>query len=951
MVVTTEWAVRCSFVGAPQGPPGWLNPVAPEGRIVNPIRVIGVLLLLLLTTLAHAADTGLVARYDFDDGQGTVAADRTGHGLDATLVGAAAWERGDFGTALRLNGTDSYVDCGSPAALNLPGAGSVSLWIKPQEPLQGGLFSWCTGTGWPDARLMLTFDTYHGAPQLLWVMADGKGYGSGKLTNPPVGAWTHMVLTWDGRSVRVYTDGVLANSQGQPLKPKLDGVKLTFGRALGLGKDIFNGLMDEAAVYSRPLTDLEVLALYKAEAGRRGKDLGSFTRPEVAATPDALSGRLLVQVSCGLMRPLPPGARVSVSVSRPGGKTPVLATEVPIPGGVPAVSPILDPRAEPPGQLVVRAQLRDAGGQPVGQPAQTTVDWPQRDPRFSPERGVKVLNNMCFELLNVTKPGTKTYTVNNPREGWLYLCVVPTPYNFGTVIPQVVVDDIVVKLRPVGRKWEAMRYLAEGPHRVRITVGNGEWADRFLVRAVGEYVYAMYGANPLVPETGNYTWQWLRQHCLDSYNVVIGPARMDFAADEIKEWTGEGRQWMTQRNLPFDMDVDGVVDYWTKEPGFAHPQMSGIWADEFYGGEKMQRMYPIWCEALRRIHADPRYRGKRFYAFTGSSYIADYDLLVKTLMACDYRIGAEWYVREVPSAADIEGTFGPAFERRNRAAWEAAAPEAAMSRLWVLGLLSQPEESCDIYPQCDYNVFLDLQMQFLATDPAFFGVRGLYGYYSPYVGEEQTRLMAALVRHYGLEGRTDRLLSGSYDLPHLQNPDFVAGLQGWQVSAATEGSVAPKVVERFGFLQGRYATNVGDTTAWTRRSAARPNTLSQELRDLQPGQPYSLRCFTGNYQDYLAGKSNPYAHAVAVSGEGARIVPDKCFQAVIKSNYAHKFGPFDVKNPYRMNYHQVVFIPQGKTAKLTLSDWKSPAQAGGPEGEELIWNFVQVQPYFAEAAK
>jgi hypothetical protein len=117
---------------------------------------------------------------------------------------------------------------------------------------------------------------------------------------------------------------------------------------------------------------------------------------------------------------------------------------------------------------------------------------------------------------------------------------------------------------------------------------------------------------------------------------------------------------------------------------------------------------------------------------------------------------------------------------------------------------------------------------------------------------------------------------------------------------------------------------------------------------LQPGQPYSLRFFTGNYQDYLAGKSNAYQHGVAATITGATLVPEKCFQAVTKSNYAHTYGQFDRTNPYRMNYHQLVFIPQGKTARLTLSDWKSAVEAGGPEGEEIIWNFVQVQPYFAE---
>ena len=53
-------------------------------------------------------------------------------------------------------------------------------------------------------------------------------------------------------------------------------------------------------------------------------------------------------------------------------------------------------------------------------------------------------------------------------------------------------------------------------------------------------------------------------------------------------------------------------------------------------------------------------------------------------------------------------------------------------------------------------------------------------------------------------------------------------------------------------------------------------------------------------------------------------------------------------NPYRMNYHQVVFRAQDETARLTLADWAGDRDPGGPVGEELIWNFMQVQPYFGE---
>ena len=34
------------------------------------------------------------------------------------------------------------------------------------------------------------------------------------------------------------------------------------------------------------------------------------------------------------------------------------------------------------------------------------------------------------------------------------------------------------------------------------------------------------------------------------------------------------------------------------------------------------------------------------------------------------------------------------------------------------------------------------------------------------------------------------------------------------------------------------------------------------------------------------------------------------------------------------------------TAKLTISDWSTPNDPGGPVGQELLYNFVEVQPYF-----
>ena len=43
-----------------------------------------------------------------------------------------------------------------------------------------------------------------------------------------------------------------------------------------------------------------------------------------------------------------------------------------------------------------------------------------------------------------------------------------------------------------------------------------------------------------------------------------------------------------------------------------------------------------------------------------------------------------------------------------------------------------------------------------------------------------------------------------------------------------------------------------------------------------------------------------------------------------------------------------MFRATGPSAQLTLSDWASPADAGGPAGQELMFNYLQVQPCFEE---
>jgi hypothetical protein len=559
------------------------------------------------------------------------------------------------------------------------------------------------------------------------------------------------------------------------------------------------------------------------------------------------------------------------------------------------------------------------------------------------------LNNLVTELLNVSQPGRESRAFEQPREGFVWVQLRPQQGTPWAGMPAVGIDSRPVVLRRCAENCEGFQRLAAGVHRLQL----GDDVGRVSVNAVGDLSYMTYGVGPWLPETGTTSWEWLRAHVLDSYNTIVGTP--GDGERDIVEWTAEGKQWMSHRALPLQAKTtDEVVEYFAAQPGLSHPLMSGFWGDEFlpFGGETEARLYPLFTEAIRRLRADPRFRDRRFYAYTGSQISpAMYDF-VKALVESDYRLAREWYCVERPDSSALEGYFGPAWELTNRQQWQQGHPEAGNYRLVVMSLLCQPPESGDEYPNANFNVFLDLQMQYLATAEAFRGTRGLQGYYSLYCGEEQARLFARLLRHYALEGRTDRFLSDPYDLPHLQTPDFAHGTEGWTLHPALAGpaSMAAREAPGFGQLQGRIEKSggVGDRALWTKRSARAPNTAIQDVRQLQPGRLYTLRFITGDYQDLIQGRDRTEKHAVSVRLDDVEVLPEHTFQAQSLCHPGYTYGPFNSGNLYRSNYHQVLFRARRPNTRLSLSDWAAESTPGGPEGQELVWNFVQVQPYFSD---
>ena len=216
--------------------------------------------------------------------------------------------------------------------------------------------------------------------------------------------------------------------------------------------------------------------------------------------------------------------------------------------------------------------------------------------------------------------------------------------------------------------------------------------------------------------------------------------------------------------------------------------------------------------------------------------------------------------------------------------------------------------------------------------------------------EESIRWAARLIRHYVLEGNSSRLSAHPYALGHIQNGDFLHGFDGWTVEAAETDSVDVKEYKGLGILEHRRSYGYGTIVpfVWTRRSDLAPNRISQTIEDLDIGELYTLEMITGDYQDLVGGVSYETLHDLSIDIAGADLLLGAEYNFQQAGQSIGAYGPFDGDNPYWMNLHRRVFRPTSPTVTLKLSDWVSPTTPGGPIGQELFFDHIEVQPYFLD---
>jgi len=287
------------------------------------ISVAVIVLTSTLTSLLFGEESGLVARWDFDDGSGVHIKDSSGLGNQGTIHGAKRVALGN-GYALRFDGVDDYVNCGNGESLNLLGPLTLEAWVKPEAPPRGepGIL----GKFYESYAI-----TFYRGSAWFYISGGGNALKSG-LT---MGEWQHVVAVFDGKMMHLYFNGRRVATKESLRQQTAPGQNFLLGCVVGDSENIdpalrntafFTGLIDGVSVYSRPLGELEIIERYNQQATEKKRPAIDVARlGQLLVTPYIYPEHdyLVADVDCQWVRPLPKDPEVEVVLSKMSGGQPV----------------------------------------------------------------------------------------------------------------------------------------------------------------------------------------------------------------------------------------------------------------------------------------------------------------------------------------------------------------------------------------------------------------------------------------------------------------------------------------------------------------------------------------------------------------------------------------------------------------------------------------------------
>jgi beta-lactam-binding protein with PASTA domain len=225
------------------------TPLAPESAVA------------MVVSLGVELDTeGLVVAYGFDEATGLVATDSSGVAGNGTIRGALR-VAGKFGGALSFDGVNDWVTLADITAspIDLTNGMTLEAWVKPTE-----LSDWDTIILKERGTAGMSYALYanDGSPQPSGFnaaagyqrMANGTTDQAVRGPALALDTWTHLAVTYDGATQKLFVNGVQVASRAQTGKIAVANGALRIGGNTAWANEFYKGLIDEVRIYNRART-------------------------------------------------------------------------------------------------------------------------------------------------------------------------------------------------------------------------------------------------------------------------------------------------------------------------------------------------------------------------------------------------------------------------------------------------------------------------------------------------------------------------------------------------------------------------------------------------------------------------------------------------------------------------------------------------------------------------
>ena len=221
--------------------------------------LVALCLAILGSPLWAIKDDSLMLYLPFEEGEGEVVMDQSGHGIKGELHGAVFSPDGKFGGCLLLESSDQYVEIPPVPELDITDQITMEVWIlsersQPDSNILGRRSQANVG-----GYCLQWSAQFTGKPQIeTWLFIGGwQGTRQKQSISPEPGKWHHVAAVYDGKSLKQYIDGEL--DVKMELSGRINSVQEVF--RIGMAQTGLPGMVgkvDEVAIYNRALTEEEI---------------------------------------------------------------------------------------------------------------------------------------------------------------------------------------------------------------------------------------------------------------------------------------------------------------------------------------------------------------------------------------------------------------------------------------------------------------------------------------------------------------------------------------------------------------------------------------------------------------------------------------------------------------------------------------------------------------------